>query len=181
MTCENCAAALAALTAERDEARETIRRLNRRCQEAEAAVAEKVQAHPHASLGRALANAAASAAEAELDRLRLEFSRERADALDWLESFWAQFASEVRGRPGVRHDGGLSLLSDTQEALMVGGRLVSAGVEGKDWWVLAPPSVHPASEPANATERPGDEALAKSASASSSSSDLLENDPRDED
>jgi hypothetical protein len=68
--------------------------------------------------------------------------------LEWLESFWMQFAYEVPGRPGVRHDGGLSLLTDTQEALTVAGRLIPAGVEGMDWWVLT------LSSPATGSDKP---------------------------
>ena len=52
------------------EARETITRLNRRVQVAEAGVAEKMKASAPGSLGRALANAAASKAEAELAALK---------------------------------------------------------------------------------------------------------------
>lgn len=54
---DRLAADLARVTAERDEARETNARLNRRCQEADAAIREKIKAYPTgANLGRALAN-----------------------------------------------------------------------------------------------------------------------------
>jgi hypothetical protein len=148
LTCENCAAALAALTAERDEARETIRRLNRRCQEAEAAVAEKVQAHPHASLGRALANAAASAAEAERDRLR--------EALKAVVDHWDDYDE---GEWGPEDPEGRRILAR------------ALALVGPPLWSTRPGSVHPASERPNAPAPPGAEALAKSASASSSVAD----------
>jgi hypothetical protein len=60
-----------ALRDELAEARETISRLNRRCQVAEAGVMEKVR-QSDGSLGRTLANAAASALKAELERVRKE-------------------------------------------------------------------------------------------------------------
>jgi hypothetical protein len=67
--------------------------------------------------------------------MRDEFTEET--LLDLLESVWAQFSMEARGygaEPGMRHDGGLSVLTEVQEVLADAGRLVGAGVEGKDWW-----------------------------------------------
>ncbi len=66
---------LAAALKERDEARATAKALNRRAQEAEAAVREKVKASS-GSLGRALANAAAS-----MYRRDLEAERARGDRM----------------------------------------------------------------------------------------------------
>lgn len=58
-----------ALIAEVRQQRETNTRLNRRCQMYEAGIAEKVELSD-GSLGRALANAAAEKAQAEVQRLR---------------------------------------------------------------------------------------------------------------
>lgn len=55
------------LAQDRDQARRTSRDLNRRCQAAEAAVAEKIREHPGHSLGRALANAGYGIAVRERD------------------------------------------------------------------------------------------------------------------
>jgi hypothetical protein len=106
------------------------------------------------------ANRLEATMQAEIAALRREVAALRGDAsalLDLLESVWAQFACEVRGRPGVRHDGGLSTLSDVQVALEAAGRLEPAGVPGKDWWTarraLPPPS--PRNDVSKGTERSG--------------------------
>ncbi len=59
-----------ALIQERDELRQTVKRLNRRCQTLEAGVAEKVRDNPGGSLGRSLANAQYTYLEGERDLLR---------------------------------------------------------------------------------------------------------------
>ncbi len=51
-------------------ARDTIRRLNRRCQDYEAALAEKLNANAGRSFGRALANGAATMYRAQLEEIR---------------------------------------------------------------------------------------------------------------
>lgn len=55
---------------ERDALRETVKRLNRRVQVAEAGIAEKVKVSAPGSFGRGLANAAAEMYKAERDALR---------------------------------------------------------------------------------------------------------------
>ena len=62
-------------------ARETIRRLNRRCQSAEAGLAEKVNANAGRSLGRAFANAAATMYEAQLEEARASLAHLQENAL----------------------------------------------------------------------------------------------------
>lgn len=62
----------AALIAEIAELRETNTRLNRRCQTLEAGIAEKVSSNAGPSLGRSLANAAATRAQAEITQLRAQ-------------------------------------------------------------------------------------------------------------
>jgi hypothetical protein len=118
-----------------------------------------------------------AAVEAERDRLRealralLVFHAASADAL-------AEAAPDYRA--AVLRARGLA--PDTlEENIAKYGPLVPEcdGASATAEHAAAPPSVQPASEPPNAPVPPGDEALAKSAS--SSSSDLLDNDPRDED
>jgi hypothetical protein len=81
---ERAEAALAERTRERDEARETASRLNRRAQSAEAGVAEKIHSGTGPSLGRSLANAGASMFKRERDEALAELARlrERAEALE---------------------------------------------------------------------------------------------------
>jgi hypothetical protein len=67
--------------AELAESRETIKRLNRRVQIAEAGVAEKVKEHAGGSLGRALANAAADMYMRERDEAQAELAALKARIL----------------------------------------------------------------------------------------------------
>lgn len=86
---QDALAALAELERERDELRETVRRLNRRAQALEAGIAEKIASHPPGSMGRALANAAAEMyhsraqkAETERDELRAKLDSIRCEHCD---------------------------------------------------------------------------------------------------
>lgn len=55
--------------------------------------------------------------------------------LDILMDVWMQFSIQPAGAPpGARSSGALSTLEDVQIALAAVGRLVPAGVEGKDYW-----------------------------------------------
>jgi hypothetical protein len=57
--------------------------------------------------------------------------------LDLLVEVWCQFAMGVPGRPDVMHDGGLSVMEDVAHELVLAGRIVPAGIDGKDWYRLA--------------------------------------------
>lgn len=93
----------ARLAAEVASLRETNARLNRRAQQAEAAVAEKVQAHPTGSLGRALANLAAHTAERERDEAQAEVERltqQLGQALEVINARNRLDEAEALGEPG---------------------------------------------------------------------------------
>lgn len=72
-----------------DEARATIRRLNRRCQEAESAIRERL-AKPTdpRGFGRILANGAASMYERERDEALARLKRAEALAAEWERCGW---------------------------------------------------------------------------------------------
>jgi hypothetical protein len=79
-----------------------------------------------------------------------------ASARDLLLSCWGQFAIDATGygaKPGMRHDGGMSLLWDVAEHLKAAGLLVDAGVEGKDWYTLSPPRPRRRSPPQEGDDR----------------------------
>lgn len=57
------------------QSRETIRRLNRRVQSAEAGLSEKINAHAGQSFGRILANSAATMYAAQIEDLKAENAR----------------------------------------------------------------------------------------------------------
>jgi hypothetical protein len=80
------AAPLLAWEVERLRKKNTL--LNRRCQTLEAGIAEKVREAPGQSFGRALANAAATASQAEVERLQLRCRR----LLRALRVFWRGYA-----------------------------------------------------------------------------------------
>lgn len=62
----------------------------------------------------------------------------RVATLDLLVDVWCQFALPVSRHEPAMSDGGLSVLEDVAGVLVAAGRLRSAGVEGMDWYVLAP-------------------------------------------
>jgi hypothetical protein len=62
----------------------------------------------------------------------------RGATLDLLVDVWVQFAYPARDHAPAMHDGGLSVLEEVAGVLLAAGRLRSAGVEGKDWYVLVP-------------------------------------------
>lgn len=62
--------------------KDTVRRLNRRCQEYESALTKKIAEHPGRSFGRSLANAAATMYRVQLEAARDEIERFRGIAED---------------------------------------------------------------------------------------------------
>lgn len=96
--------------AELAEARKKNSDLNRRCQRAESAVLEKVQEHPDASLGRALANAGFGIIRRERDDLRAKLAAVTAErdlartTRDQAQQDVLDLAAELGGMKGRREN-----------------------------------------------------------------------------